>query len=75
MPPNLTPPSKLSDRSVRENFKTINSLLSIIEPISKQDLRTIEFRSNISIPYPLDTFAAGFPSPAQDYTEKKIYLN
>lgn len=75
MPPNLTPPSKLSDRSVRENFKIINSLISIIEPISKQDLRTIEFRSNICIPYPLETVAAGFPSPAQDYTEKKIDLN
>jgi len=75
MPPNLTPPSKLNDRSVRENFKTINSLISVIEPISKQDLRTIEFRSNICIPYPLETVAAGFPSPAQDYTEKKIDLN
>ena len=72
MPPNLTPPSKLSDRSVRENFKTINSLLSIIEPISKQDLRTIEFRSNISIPYPWKPLQQAFHHPLKTILKRKL---
>ncbi|MFW1871670.1 MULTISPECIES: LexA family protein [unclassified Acinetobacter] len=75
MKPNLNSPSKLSDSTVREKFKSMNPLISVIESISMQDLLTIEFRSNIRIPYPLETVAAGFPSPAQDYTEKKIDLN
>lgn len=39
------------------------------------ELTPIQFRTHLEIPYPLESVAAGFPSPAQDYTEKHIDLN
>lgn len=39
------------------------------------ELQPIHFKTQLSIPYPLESVAAGFPSPAQDYTEKHIDLN
>lgn len=38
-------------------------------------LKPIEFRTKMSLPCPLESVAAGFPSPAQDYVEKHIDLN
>ena len=39
------------------------------------DLQPIQFRTHFKIPYPIESVAAGFPSPAQDYVEKHIDLN
>lgn len=39
------------------------------------ELIPIEFRTQMSLPCPLEAVAAGFPSPAQDYVEKHIDLN
>lgn len=39
------------------------------------ELIPIEFKTKISLPCPLESVAAGFPSPAQDYVEKHIDLN
>lgn len=39
------------------------------------DLHPIQFRTQLSIAHPLESVAAGFPSPAQDYTEDHIDLN
>lgn len=39
------------------------------------ELIPIEFKTQISLPCPLESVAAGFPSPAQDYVEKHIDLN
>ncbi|MDR0238251.1 translesion error-prone DNA polymerase V autoproteolytic subunit [Acinetobacter sp.] len=47
----------------------------IKDEISVQNLFFFRPHLKIEIPYPLETVAAGFPSPAQDYTEKKIDLN
>lgn len=47
----------------------------IKDEISVQNLSFFRPHLKIEIPYPLETVAAGFPSPAQDYTEKKIDLN
>lgn len=38
-------------------------------------LNPIQFTTHMRIPYPLESVAAGFPSPAQDYTEEHIDLN
>lgn len=35
----------------------------------------IQFRTALQIPSPLESVAAGFPSPAQDYAEESIDLN
>ena len=42
---------------------------------SQIELHPIHFKTQLNIPYPLESVAAGFPSPAQDYTEKHIDLN
>lgn len=47
----------------------------IYDYICSNDLHLTEARTKQTIPYPLESVAAGFPSPAQDYTEKKIDLN
>lgn len=39
------------------------------------DLKPIQIQTHLRIPYPLESVAAGFPSPAQDYTEDHIDLN
>ena len=39
------------------------------------ELNPIEFRTALQIPSPLESVAAGFPSPAQDYAEESIDLN
>ncbi|MGE8540948.1 MAG: LexA family protein [Acinetobacter sp.] len=39
------------------------------------ELTPIEFRKALQIPSPLESVAAGFPSPAQDYAEESIDLN
>lgn len=52
-----------------------------LKPILKDDrsknieLQPIEARTHLQIAYPLESVAAGFPSPAQDYTEDFIDLN
>jgi len=38
-------------------------------------LHPIQIQTRLDIPYPLESVAAGFPSPAQDYTEDVIDLN
>lgn len=43
--------------------------------IQNIELTPIQIRTEVSIPYPLESVAAGFPSPAQDYTEQHIDLN
>ncbi|CAB1221446.1 LexA family protein [Acinetobacter bouvetii] len=39
------------------------------------ELHPIQIQTQLDIPYPLESVAAGFPSPAQDYTEDFIDLN
>lgn len=39
------------------------------------ELQPIQFRRQLQLPYPLESVAAGFPSPAQDDIEKNIDLN
>jgi len=46
-----------------------------LELIYIDDLKSIQTHTQLKIPYPLETVAAGFPSPAQDYIENKIDLN
>jgi DNA polymerase V len=41
----------------------------------KIELHPIQIQTRLDIPYPLESVAAGFPSPAQDYTEDVIDLN
>ncbi|OAL79137.1 DNA polymerase V [Acinetobacter sp. SFB] len=43
--------------------------------IKNIELHPIQIRTQIDIAYPLESVAAGFPSPAQDYTENFIDLN
>ena len=43
--------------------------------IQNLDLKPIHFKTQLNIPHPLESVAAGFPSPAQDYTEDHIDLN
>ena len=43
--------------------------------IKNIELHPIQIRTQLDIPYPLESVAAGFPSPAQDYTEDFIDLN
>ena len=38
-------------------------------------LQAIQIRSELALPAPLESVAAGFPSPAQDYVEDAIDLN
>lgn len=45
------------------------------ELIQDIEFTPIKFKSKISLPCPLESVAAGFPSPAQDYIEKHIDLN
>lgn len=54
---------------------SIQSKYAIDDCISGYDLHLIQAHSKIEIPYPLESVAAGFPSPAQDYMEKRIDLN
>ena len=54
-----------------------------LQPIPQDDrihakdlaLKTIAVRTHVEIPYPLESVAAGFPSPAQDYAEDALDLN
>lgn len=52
-----------------------------LKPIPKDDrqadieLSPIHLQTEVKIPYPLESVAAGFPSPAQDYIEDYIDLN
>jgi DNA polymerase V len=39
------------------------------------ELKPIQFRTQFKIPSPIESVAAGFPSPAQDYVEGHIDLN
>lgn len=39
------------------------------------DLKPIQFRTHLDLPCPIESVAAGFPSPAQDYVEGHIDLN
>lgn len=39
------------------------------------ELHPIQIQTQLDIPYPLESVAAGFPSPAQDYAEDFIDLN
>jgi DNA polymerase V len=41
----------------------------------KIELHPIQIQTQLDIPYPLESVAAGFPSPAQDYAEDFIDLN
>lgn len=43
--------------------------------IQNIELIPINFTTKMSLPCPLESVAAGFPSPAQDYVEKHIDLN
>lgn len=43
--------------------------------IPLSDLFLVQANSHVPIAYPLESVSAGFPSPAQDYIEKKIDLN
>lgn len=45
------------------------------DTIQHLKLHPIQIRTQLNIPYPLESVAAGFPSPAQDYTENYIDLN
>ena len=45
------------------------------EFISITNLHRVQTYTKLQIPYPLETVAAGLPSPAQDYVEKRIDLN
>jgi len=51
------------------NSKNKQSLLECVSILAKNPQQTI------NIPIFLDTVAAGFPSPAQDFIEKRIDLN
>ncbi|SEL41709.1 LexA family protein [Acinetobacter sp. DSM 11652] len=39
------------------------------------EISPIQFRTRLKIAYPIESVAAGFPSPAQDYVEGHIDLN
>ena len=43
--------------------------------IQNIELHPIQIQTQLDIPYPLESVAAGFPSPAQDYAENVIDLN
>ncbi|MBJ9372602.1 LexA family protein [Acinetobacter bereziniae] len=67
--------SGLVDLKTYPRSRTIQQDMIIKDEISAQNLYFFHPHLKIEIPYPLETVAAGFPSPAQDYTEKKIDLN
>lgn len=59
----------------KSSSRSIKQTVAIHDCISENDLQSVQAQHKIQIPYPLESVAAGFPSPAQDYTEKKIDLN
>ncbi|MFH4159450.1 LexA family protein [Acinetobacter bereziniae] len=67
--------SGLVDLQAYPRSRTTQRDMIIKDQISAQNLYFFHPHLKIEIPYPLETVAAGFPSPAQDYTEKKIDLN
>ena len=67
--------SGLVDLKAYPRSRTTQQDMIIKDEISAQNLYFFHPHLKIEIPYPLETVAAGFPSPAQDYTEKKIDLN
>lgn len=67
--------SGLFDLKAYPRSRTTQQDMIIKDEISAQNLYFFHPYLKIEIPYPLETVAAGFPSPAQDYTEKKIDLN
>jgi DNA polymerase V len=67
--------SGLIDFNRRQNLQSTQYSYAIKESISLYDLHPFQQCIKITIPYPLETVSAGFPSPAQDYTEKRIDLN
>ncbi|MCX5467403.1 LexA family protein [Acinetobacter nematophilus] len=67
--------SELIDLEAYPRPKSTRHAFSFRSTISSEDIYALHPHIKIEIPYPLETVAAGFPSPAQDYTEKKIDLN
>lgn len=67
--------SRFVDPKAYPRPRTTQQDIIIKDEISSQNLYFFRPHLKIEIPYPLETVAAGFPSPAQDYNEKKIDLN
>ncbi len=65
---------KLKDAHRSESF-SMTAKMPIDDYIAENDLHAVQSHSRVEIPYPLESVAAGFPSPAQDYMEKRIDLN
>jgi DNA polymerase V len=54
---------------------TINALLENILVLEEHGFQTINAKSTIILPIPLESIPTGFPSPAQDYIDKSVDLN
>ena len=66
---------------MRVPISKVDAIKSWLQPRPKEDVESVEqiqrvvTHTAVSIPFPLESVAAGFPSPAQDDIEQELDLN